>query len=331
MPDPQVRVEREGPLEGALGVAGTDGVVEVLPQYSLAAAESRPGPRQSRIERHALLVDVARLGEAIPVARQLVGTQIQLVDAWAARHVVLDHPTIRLAQRLRQRADHPRHQLVLHREHVFQGMLRRVRPHDGAGGCFDQLRRRAKLAAGAELVPISATSTSASAASLRRSGASAFEAGRGGAGADEQVRVPLSHIVTASDTLKAKKSVSASGRSTRNGRAMNRVIVRAARAELCRIAIRPYLADGGGHRRRRVVAVGGLLLQRLAYHAVEPGHRGAARQGRWLFMQHGVEHVDHRRTVERHFARQHLEEHRRQGEKIARASSASPRTCSGAM
>ena len=51
-------------------------------------------------------------------------------------------------------------------------------------------------------------------------------------------------------------------------------------------------------------------------HAVEPGHRGAARQRRRLLVQHGVEHVDHRRAVERHLARQHLEEHRRQREEI---------------
>ena len=43
--------------------------------------------------------------------------------------------------------------------------------------------------------------------------------------------MPVSDIVTASGRLKARKSVSASGRSTRNGRAMNRVIVRAAGAE----------------------------------------------------------------------------------------------------
>ena len=90
----------------------------------------------------------------------------------------------------------------------------------------------------------------------------------------------------------------------------------AERRELRRIAIRDHLADRGGHCRRRFVAVGGLLLQRLVDDAVEPGHRGAARQGRRLLVQHGVEHVNHRRAVERHLARQHLEEHRRQREEI---------------
>ncbi len=42
--DRQVRVEREGPLEGALGVAGTDGVVEVLPQ---GTRWQRPSPAQA--------------------------------------------------------------------------------------------------------------------------------------------------------------------------------------------------------------------------------------------------------------------------------------------
>ena len=43
--------------------------------------------------------------------------------------------------------------------------------------------------------------------------------------------MPVSDVVTASGRLNDRKSVSASGRSTRNGRAMNRVIVRAAGAD----------------------------------------------------------------------------------------------------
>jgi hypothetical protein len=41
------------------------------------------------------------------------------------------------------------------------------------------------------------------------------------------LRVPVSEVVIASGRLKARKSVSVSGRSTRNGSAMRRVIGRA--------------------------------------------------------------------------------------------------------
>ena len=98
---------------------------------------------------------------------------------------------------------------------------------------------------------------------------------------------------------------------------MNRVIgTRRHRRELPRIAIRNRLANGGGHRNRRVVAIDGLLLQRFVDHAIEPGHRAAAGQRRGLLVQDGMQHVENRGAVERDLARQHLEEHRRQREEI---------------
>ena len=196
-------------------------------------------------------------------------------------------------------------------------MLRRVRPHDGAGGCFDQLRRRAKLAAGAKNRPHQRHVHVGVGGELAQVGRLRVEAGRGGAGAHEQVaragqrrRDRIGQAEGQEVGLGIRAQHAERQRDEPGHRAGGR------RGQLRRIAIRNHLADGGGHHRRRVVAVGGLLLQRLVDHAVEPGHRGAARQRRRLLVQHGVEHVDHRRAVERHLARQHLEEHRRQGEEI---------------
>ena len=317
MQDGQVGIEREGALKRALGLDGTDRVVEVLAQHTLAAAESRPGRRELRIERHALLVDVARLGDVIPVPRQLVGAQIELVDARSAWHVGPGDAALGLAQRPRQGADNPGHQLVLHRQHVCQRMLRRVRPDDGTGRGFDQLRRRAKLVAGAKNgahernVHVGVGGELAQVRRLR------IEAGRRGAGAHQQVagagqrhrdgvgQAEGQEIGFGVRAQHAKRQRDESGHRARRHR-----------RELSRIAVRNGFADRGGHRYRRVVAIGGLLLQRLVDHAVEPGHRAAAGQGRRLLVQDGVEHVDHRRAVERHLARQHLEEHRRQGEEI---------------
>ena len=315
--DRQVGIERLGPLEGALGLAGTAGVVEVLAEHPLAAAESRPGRRELRVERHALLVDVARLGEVIPVARQLVGAQIQLVDAWAARHVAPDRAAVGLAERLRQRADDPRHQLVLHREHVLQRMLRRVRPHDGAGRCFDQLRGRAKLAAGAKNGAHQRHVHVGVGGELAQVGRLRVEAGRGGAGAHEQVAGAGQRRrdrIGQAEGQEVGLGIGAQHAERQGDEPGHRA--RRRRRQLRRIASRDHLADGRGHQRRRVVAVGGLLLQRLVDDPVEPGHRGAARERRRLLVQHGVQHVDHRRAAERHPARQHLEEHRGQGEEI---------------
>ena len=51
-----------------------------------------------------------------------------------------------------------------------------------------------------------------------------------------------------------------------------------------------------------VKAVGRLLLQRLVNHAVKTGDGGSARECRWLLMEHGVQHIDHRCTAERQLA-----------------------------
>ena len=317
MQDGQVGIEYEGALKRALGLDGTDRVVEILPQHPLAAAESRPGRRELRIEGHALLINVARLGDVIPVSSQLVATQIELVDARGPWHVGPDHAARGLAQRPRQRADDPGHQLVLHRQHVCQRMLRRVRPDDGAGRRFDQLRRRAKLAAGAENgadernVHVGVGGELAQVRRLR------VEARCRRAGAHQQVgsagqrhrdcvgQAEGQEIGFGVRAQHAKRQRDESGHRPRRHR-----------RELSRIAIRDGFANCGGHRDCRVVAIGGLLLQRLVDHAVEPGHRAPAGQGRRLLVQDGVEHVDHRGAGERHLARQHLEEHRRQREEI---------------
>jgi hypothetical protein len=271
----------------------------------------------ARARCHAFLVHVACLCDVIPVARQLVGTQIELVDARAARHVGPDGAALGLAQRLRQRADDPRHQLVLHRQHVCQRMLRRVRPHDGTGRRFDQLRRRAKLVAGAKNgaderhVHIGLSGELAQVRRLR------VEAGRRSAGADQQVggagqrhrdRVGQAECQEVGLGVRAQHAKRQSNESSHRPRRHRR--------ELPRIAARNRLANSGGHRDRRVIAISGPLLQRFVDHAVEPGHRAAAGQRRRLLVQHGMEHVDHRGALERHLARQHLEEHRGQREEI---------------
>ena len=76
-------------------------------------------------------------------------------------------------------------------------------------------------------MPISATSTSASAASFRRSGACGSNRAAAALDRTSRLRVPASDEVMASGRLKARKSVSASGRRTRNGSAISRVIGRA--------------------------------------------------------------------------------------------------------
>ena len=82
------------------------------------------------------------------------------------------------------------------------------------------------------IVPISATSTSASAASFRRSGACGSNRAAAALDRTSRLRVPVSDVVMASGRLKARKSVSASGRSTRNGSAISRVIGRAPGADI---------------------------------------------------------------------------------------------------
>ena len=115
----------------------------------MAAAE--PGPRrgEARIELEALLVEVARRGDAVVGARQLVGAQVQLVgarDRPAGPAPAAALPASGSDERL---GDAPG-DVVLQPEQIAERRLHGVRREQRAARRLDELRRRAQLIAGAQ-------------------------------------------------------------------------------------------------------------------------------------------------------------------------------------
>ena len=272
----QVRIEALRPLEGSLGLGGLGGQLVVLADHALAAAQPGPRRREQRVERHAPLIDLAGLRDPVPVPGQLVAAQVQLVGLGVARHVAVADTTALIAERLRQRRDDAADQLVLQREHVLQRVLCRVRPYHRPGWRLDELDRRPQLAAGAQdrahqrHVHVGVRGQLPQVRGLRieprRRRARSHEqvAGSGqrrgdGIGQAEGQEVGLG--VRPQDPEWQRDQP---GHRPRSGR-----------RHLARVAGRDH-PNGRRHRRRRLVAVGGLLLQGLVDHPVEPGHRRSA-------------------------------------------------------
>ena len=166
-------------------------------------------------------------------------------------------------------------------------------------------------------MPMTTRSTSASAASALRSGVSPRRtAPRPRSSARSASALPDSDVAIASGRLNARKSVSGSGRRTRNGRTTRRVSACASvgAAPLCtpRTA-RSSSAIASADARPFV----GPLGQGPADHAVHRGHRGRAGQRRRLLVPRGVQHFDDGAAAERRASREHLEEDRAGGEEIA--------------
>ena len=103
-------------------------------------------------------------------------------------------------------------------------------------------------------VPVTTTSTPASAAMAFRSGASAANRWPAAVERTTSASSPDSEPVIASGTLKARKSISGSGRSTRNGSTISRVIARACGLEPVSISAQRG-ADLASHRRGVGIAV----------------------------------------------------------------------------
>ena len=169
----QARVELERAAERVLGARLAVGAtLDVLADHAVAAAELRPRRREVGIQLQAALVEVARLRELGVGARQLVGAQVQLV-ARALVGRVRRGRGVGAAERQRQ-APRPR--------------AARCRPAGGTGrpgsdwtvcdvssvppGASTSCADARSWSPARSSVPMTTRSTSASAASAFRSGAS---------------------------------------------------------------------------------------------------------------------------------------------------------------
>ncbi len=127
---------------------------------------------------------------------------------------------------------------------------------------------------------------------------------------------PDSEVAIASGRLKARKSVSGSGRRTRNGSTTIRVSARASTARLSSPSARQraqLLGDLVG----RGEPLGGPLGQRPADHAIGRGDRRRAGERRRLLVHGRVQDIDDRRAAERRTAGEHLEQDGAGREQIA--------------
>ena len=172
-----------------------------------------------------------------------------------------------------------------------------------AGRRLDELRRRPELVAGAEQRAHDDAIDVGLGGERLEVGRLGGEARGGGAGAhDERGRCRTSDVAIASGRLKARKSVSGSGRSTRNGSTTRRVSAWARAGVSSPVAPRTRRsssaiasADGGRSR--------GLLGERAADDAVDRGHgRGAGERGR-LLVERRVQDLDDGPAGERRPAR----------------------------
>ena len=128
--------------------------------------------------------------------------------------------------------------------------------------------------------------------------------------------MPDSDVVIASGRLKARKSVSGSGRRTRNGSTTRRVSA-CASAGVSLPSTPRDRAQLVGHRVGGRGPVVRPLGQRAADHAIHRGDRRRAGERRRLLVARRVEHLDDRAAGERRAAGEHLEEDRAGGEEIA--------------
>ena len=165
-------------------------------------------------------------------------------------------------------------------------------------------------------VPITTRSTSASAASALRSGASPAKRAAVALERTTSEPMPDSDVAMASGRLKARKSVSGSGRRTRNGSTTRRVSARA-RAGVSSPSTPRTRAQLLGHRVGRGRPLRGPLGQRAADHAVDRGHGRRAGERRRLLVERGVQDLDDVAAAERRAAREHLEQDGARREQIA--------------
>ena len=113
----------------------------------------------------------------------------------------------------------------------------------------------------------------------------------------------------------ARKSVSGSGRSMRNGRTINRVTGRVG----VMAPVSPSTSADAQvlhHRGGRLIPLVRLFRERAVHDAIERRHRRTARQHGRLVVHDGVEHLDGRVTRERRLADEHLVEHHAGREQI---------------
>ena len=146
----QARVEVQRAAEGLLRPRlAVPGVVEVLADHPVAAAQARPGRSELRVQLQAALVQVPRLREMVVAPRELVGAEEELVRARVAR--LVGRGRRRLApERQRERLHHAPGHVVLEMEEVTQRRLHGVRREEGAPRRLHELRRDPELIAGPE-------------------------------------------------------------------------------------------------------------------------------------------------------------------------------------
>jgi hypothetical protein len=102
------------------------GVLDELAYHPMAAPEPRPGRSERGIELEALLVQLARVRQAVVGSRELVGAQIQLVGAGMLRRIRRRHRGRRPGERQRQRFDDALRDVVLQVKQIAERRLHRV-------------------------------------------------------------------------------------------------------------------------------------------------------------------------------------------------------------
>ena len=159
-------------------------------------------------------------------------------------------------------------------------------------------------------------STSASAASALRSGVSAPKRAATALERTISDALPDNDVAMASGRLNARKSVSGSGRRTRNGRTTSRV------SACARLGVAPLSTPRMARSSSAMASAdagrsAGSLGHGPANHAVHGSHRRRAGERRRLLVPRRVQDFDDGATAERRASREHLEEDGARGEEVA--------------
>ena len=167
-------------------------------------------------------VEIAGDGPLFGLVAELVAAKIKFVGRGAGRHIAMQSVVLTGGERQGERLDDALGKLVLHAKQIPHRRLRSVRRKQRSGRSVCHLRGYSHFVARREAgFRSTITSTSASAATKLLSASAPKRAAMLERTTSDSR--PESDAVSASGRLKARNSVSGSGRSIRKGRTIRRV------------------------------------------------------------------------------------------------------------
>ena len=308
----------EGALERLVGaceillrlVTGVEAVHPVGP------AQTRPGRRESGILLETLEIQIPRYRPGRRARAELVRSQIELVGLRARRHVLLRRALPAHSEGGGQRVDDPAGQLVLQGEDVTQLHLGGLGPEHGSARCLDELGVHAELVAGPQQGPGQQDIDVCLSRDRLEIRCLASEPRRRNTRPDDErvdTRQGGGEVVGQTEGQKIGLGVGAENAKRQHHQPCHRHRARGVSA-VC------YLHRGAqvvGHRLDRLIALSGVLAQRLVHDAIDRRDGGRPTEDRRLLVRHRVHDLRYRFAAERRLSAQHLEEHRAGGEDVA--------------